>query len=65
MTNEPYDLDLNSHNTSTPNDVVNKTGINESEENISIPPGEIKLDASLFLIQCNSTRYSYIVENIT
>ena len=50
MTNEPYDLDLNVYNTSTPSDVVNNTGINESEENISIPPGEAKLDVSLFLI---------------
>ena len=51
MTNEPYGLDLNVHNSSTPNDAVNNTGINESEENISIPPGEIKLDVLLFLIQ--------------
>ena len=51
MTNEPYDLDLNIHNASTPRGDANNTGINESQENISIPPGETKLYLSLFLIQ--------------
>ena len=59
MTNEPYDLDLNTHNATTPRGDANSTGINESQENISIPPGETKLYMSLLLTQCNSTRFNY------
>ena len=56
MTNEPYDLDLNTHNATTPRGDANSTGINESQENISIPPGETELYLSLFLTQCNYKR---------